>query len=171
MAEQEWLQAFRSVLAAERDLTPIPTTSPSPLSLSDPECVRSLLTSGFADVRLTSLAEPMYYGADVDHAFRFVAAQQAGMVRGLLDEVRTRALDALRADLAAHETAAGCSATRRRGSWRRGARDRGRAGSGARAPPGCLRGQAPLDARMSTGTIEGGVASRSPAICPRAAAT
>lgn len=59
LEHQEWLRAFRSALAAGRDLPPIPTTGPGPLSLGDPDRVRSLLTSaGFADVQLTGLAEP-----------------------------------------------------------------------------------------------------------------
>lgn len=103
--QQEWLRAFRTTLAAGRDLAEPPTTSPSPMSLSDPDRVRDLLSAaGFVDVRLTGLNEPMYYGTDVDRAFRYVAAQQSALVVGLDEETRARALDALRADLADHET-------------------------------------------------------------------
>lgn len=105
---QDWLKAFRSILAAGRDLPAPPSLSPSPMALSDPDRVRQLLAAaGFADVRLRGLAEPMYYGEDADDAFRFVSAQQAGMVRDLDEETRTRALDALRANLAEHETGRG----------------------------------------------------------------
>jgi len=105
LAEQEWLRAFRRTLAAGRDLPAIPTTGPSPVSMSDPGRVRSLLTSaGFVDVRVEGLTEPMYYGVDADDAFRFVTAQQAGMVRDLDEETRAHALGALRADLAEHQT-------------------------------------------------------------------
>ena len=108
LAAQEWLRAFRSALGAGRDLPPVPTTSPGPLSLSDPGRVRGLLgASGFADVQITGLTEPMFYGVDVDDAFRFVSALHAGMTDGLDEETRDGALAALRADLAGHATERG----------------------------------------------------------------
>lgn len=107
-AEQEWLQTFRATLAAGRDLPPIPTTSPSPVSMGDPDAVRALLEgAGFVDVTLRGLAEPMYFGADPDDAFRFVSGLQGGMVEGLDAEVRAAALADLRAALEEHHTARG----------------------------------------------------------------
>lgn len=106
--KQEWLRTFRTTLAAGRDLPAVPTTSPSPVSMSDPDAVRALLTgAGFVDVTLRGIAEPMYYGADPDDAFRFVSEQQAGMVGPLDPEARAAALDALRAALEEHHTGRG----------------------------------------------------------------
>ncbi|WP_263251965.1 class I SAM-dependent methyltransferase [Saccharopolyspora rosea] len=101
----EFISAFRTALAAGRDLSTPPPDAPSPFSLSDPDRVRNLLTSaGFTDVRLRGLTEPMYFGRDVDDAFRFVSEQFAGMVQDLDADTRARALDALRASLADHRT-------------------------------------------------------------------
>jgi SAM-dependent methyltransferase len=102
---QEWLRTFRTVLAAGRDIPPIPTTSPSPVSMGDPDTVRPLLEgAGFVDVTLRGIAEPMYVGADPDDAFRFVSGLQGWMLDGLDPEPRARALDALRAALEEHHT-------------------------------------------------------------------
>jgi SAM-dependent methyltransferase len=104
----EWLRAFRTALDAGRGLPVPPTTTPSPLALSDPERVRSLLTvAGFSDVRLRGLTAPMYFGADPDDAFRFVSAQNAGTVRDLEPDDRSSALGALRASLVDHHLAGG----------------------------------------------------------------
>lgn len=105
---QEWLRTFRTALAAGRDLPPLPTTSPSPVSMGDPDAVRALLAgAGFVDVTLRGLAEPMYFGADPDDAFRFVSGLQGWMLDGLDPELRTHALDALRAALEEHHTGRG----------------------------------------------------------------
>lgn len=101
---QEWLRTFRGALAAG----PIPTTGPSPLSLSDPDVVRALLTgAGFADVTVGGVAEPMWFGADPEDALRFVAGQQAGLLADLDGVTRAAALDTLRAALTDHRTERG----------------------------------------------------------------
>jgi SAM-dependent methyltransferase len=103
--QNEWLRAFRTALAAGRDLPVPPPGAPGPFALSDPDRVRRVLTSaGFVDVRLHGLTEPMYFGPDPDDACRFVAGQQAGMLHDLDADGRARALDALRADMADHQT-------------------------------------------------------------------
>jgi SAM-dependent methyltransferase len=105
---QEWLRTFRTTLAAGRELPPIPTTSPSPLAMSDPGAVRALLAgAGFVDVTLRGLAEPMYFGADAGDAFRFVSGLQGGMVDGLDYDARTAALGELRSAIEAHRTERG----------------------------------------------------------------
>lgn len=97
-----WLTAFRTALAAGRDLPAPPTT---PGSLHDPDQVRPLLTSaGFTDVRVHGLTEPMYFGRDVDDACRFVTGQFSRLLAGLDPEARDRAVADLRTDLAAHHT-------------------------------------------------------------------
>ncbi len=104
----EWLSAFFTALAAGRELPSPPSDAPSPFALSDPDRVRSLLTSaGFSDVQLQGLSEPMYFGPDPDDALRFVSGQHAGMVRDLAPGTRARALEDLRASLADHHTERG----------------------------------------------------------------
>ncbi|WP_245788663.1 hypothetical protein [Amycolatopsis marina] len=76
--------------------------------MSDPVVVRGLLTSaGFADVQLRDLREPMYFGRDVEDACEFVSAQFGGMLNGLDEDERARALDALRSDMSDHHSSRG----------------------------------------------------------------
>jgi hypothetical protein len=97
-----------SQLGAGRDLPIPPSDAPSPLSLSDPDRVRFLLSAGgFSEVQLQGLDEPMYFGSDPDNAFRFVSAHHAGMVRDLDPNTRARALEDLRASLVDHHTEQG----------------------------------------------------------------
>jgi SAM-dependent methyltransferase len=108
LESNEWLSAFRTALAAGRELPTPPLEAPGPFSLSDPDRVRQLLTSsGFADVRLRSLHEPMYFGRDADDACEFVSAQFASMLADLDADARARALDNLRATVADHQTGRG----------------------------------------------------------------
>jgi ubiquinone/menaquinone biosynthesis C-methylase UbiE len=96
----EWISAFRAALAAGRELP-----RPSGPALSDPDQVRELLTStGFADVRLRGLSEPMYFGGDVDDACQFISGQFAWMLDDLDSDTKRRALDDLRASMADHHT-------------------------------------------------------------------
>jgi SAM-dependent methyltransferase len=99
----EWITAFRTALSAGRE-PPAPGPA-TPRSLSDPDQVRELLTAaGFADVRLRGLAEPMYFGPDVDDACRFVLGQFGWLTDELDDADRARAVADLRASLAEHLT-------------------------------------------------------------------
>lgn len=105
---QEWLRTFRTSLAAGRELPDLPTTSPSPVSMGDPDVVRPLLAgAGFVDVTLRGIAEPMYFGADPDDAFRFVCGLHSGMVEVLDPEARAAALADLRTALEEHHTGRG----------------------------------------------------------------
>lgn len=104
----EWLSAVFTALSAGRDLPPPPSDAPSPLGLSDPDRVSSVLTAaGFSDVRLRDVREPFHYGADPEDAFRFVSAHQARLVRDLDPPARDRAFEELRASLVAHHGAGG----------------------------------------------------------------
>lgn len=104
----EWLTAVFAALSAGRDLPPPPSDSPSPMALSDPDRVRSVLSrGGFRDVRMRDVREPMFFGVDPEDAFEFVSAHQAGLVRDLEPDARARALDSLRASLVAHHTGQG----------------------------------------------------------------
>ncbi|MFC5137978.1 class I SAM-dependent methyltransferase [Actinomycetospora rhizophila] len=102
---QEWMRSFLSVAGVRNSP---PTDAPGPLSLSEPARIhRVLRAAGLADVSVTAHRAPMYYGADVDDAFGFVADLQSGLLGDLRPETRDRILTALRADVAAHEGADG----------------------------------------------------------------
>jgi ubiquinone/menaquinone biosynthesis C-methylase UbiE len=106
LERNEWQKTFRGVFAAGQP--PAERTPPKAGSLSDPDQVRQLLTSaGFADVRLRSLTEPMYFGVDADDASRFITGQFGWMIEGLGAADRTRVVDGLRGAMAAHQTERG----------------------------------------------------------------
>jgi hypothetical protein len=80
-------------------------TAPSPVALGDPDRVRSFLgVSGFTDVELEGVQQPMYFGPDPDDVFGYFSTQYAGMVRDLDPETRARAHERLRSSLADHCT-------------------------------------------------------------------
>ncbi|WP_020417964.1 class I SAM-dependent methyltransferase [Amycolatopsis sp. ATCC 39116] len=101
----EGIRTFRTIASGGRELPPPPPEAPTPFSLSDPDRVRQLLTeAGFADIEMTDLSMPMYYGRDVEDAFDFITGNFASALRQLDNERRAHAIDALRADIAAHLT-------------------------------------------------------------------
>jgi SAM-dependent methyltransferase len=107
LAGNEWIREISAALAAGREL-PAPPPDAGPFSLSDPTRVRNLLTSaGFHDVELEGTTAGMWFGNDADDAHRFVLGLMGWMLGGLDDDGRVRASDALRAAMAAHETADG----------------------------------------------------------------
>lgn len=104
----EWFGAFRAALAAGREIPAPQPNTPSPVSLSEPDRVRELLTgAGLTDVRLHGLSEPMYFGRDTDDACEFITGQLAGMLEDLDADAEKRAIEDLRADMAEHCTADG----------------------------------------------------------------
>ncbi len=104
----EWIREVSGALAAGRDLPAPPPDAPGPFALSEPDRVRALLTSAeFTDVELESMSERLWFGNDADDAHRFVLGLMGWMLEGLDDAGRARAIDALRATMAAHETSAG----------------------------------------------------------------
>ena len=110
-ARNEWSTAVHDALAPG---TP-PPERPSgrgqhAFSLGHPETTAGLLTAaGFADVRLTDVHEPVYYGPDVRTAFDLVLElRDTQTLLARLDEANVpAALDRLRDTLAAHATADG----------------------------------------------------------------
>ena len=107
LTENEWLNVFRSALAAGRELGIPPVGAPSPFGLADPDHVRTVLTAaGFSDVELAKVDEPIEFGKDADDAWSFI--RTIGIVEGLtqdLDEpTKASALDALHGAVADHET-------------------------------------------------------------------
>jgi SAM-dependent methyltransferase len=110
LARNEWLLALRGALAAGRTLPEPAVGAPGPFGLADPEAVRKVLgAAGFVAIELEEVDEPMELGADPDDAFDFVRTM--GITKGLLESLdvttRSRALDEVRAVLAAHHTDAG----------------------------------------------------------------
>ncbi len=100
----EWLREISGALAAGRDL-PTPPPDAGPFSLSDPNRVRAILTSArFAEVELEGTTAAMWFGDDADDAHRFVLGLMGWMLEGLDDAGRARAIAALHATMAAHET-------------------------------------------------------------------
>jgi SAM-dependent methyltransferase len=107
LAGNEWIREISGALAAGRDL-PAPPPNAGPFALSDPDRVHGLLTSaGFAHVSLVAANASMWFGDDADAAQRFVLGLMGWMIQGLDDAGRSRAVDALHATLAAHQTLGG----------------------------------------------------------------
>lgn len=104
----EWIRELSGALSAGRDLPMPPPGAPGPFALSDPDRVRTILTtSGFRDIELAPRSEPMWFGDDQDDAHRFVVGLLGWMLHDLDDDGRSRALDQLRSSLAAHESSEG----------------------------------------------------------------
>ena len=103
--ENEWIREIRGALDAGRGLPAPPSGMPGPFAQADPDHVRAVLSSaGFSDIELEAVDEPFWIGTGADDAFRFMST--GGLARGMLKDLdeagRRRALDALRATMAAH---------------------------------------------------------------------
>jgi SAM-dependent methyltransferase len=110
LARNEWMSELFGALAAGRDLPRPPAGAPGPFGLADPDATRQIFSAaGFEGAQLDDVTEPVTVGANVDDAFSFV--RSLGVTRGLLrdldPETTARALDAVRATIAAHDTGAG----------------------------------------------------------------
>jgi len=106
----EWMTAIREALSVGRDLPVPPPGTPGPFGLADADFVNSVLKSaGFADITLDSSVGPFNVGPDAETAYRFAAGLEPvlGMVADLDESTKARALENLRATVAAHETADG----------------------------------------------------------------
>jgi SAM-dependent methyltransferase len=104
----EWIREISGALAAGRDLPAPSPDAPGPFSLSDPDRVRSTMTAaGFTGVELEGSTAGMWFGADADDAHRFVLGLMGWMLDGLDDAGCARAVDGLRATMAAHQTSDG----------------------------------------------------------------
>lgn len=106
----EWLSEVRAAFAVGRDLPLPPPGAPSPLAQSDPAVVEAVLAgAGWQEVGVEAAEEPFWLGADAADAFAFTSS--GGLARGLLagldDADRARALAALRAAMESHDTGAG----------------------------------------------------------------
>ena len=105
----EWEVAIRRSLGGSEG-SAVGREGPDPFSLSDPETVEGILdTAGFADVGLTDVHEPVYYGSDVATALDWVRGFSiTEQVLESLDLVaRDRALDRLGTTLAEYASGDG----------------------------------------------------------------
>ena len=108
LARNEWIREFVAAFAAGRDLAGPPPSAPGPFGLSDPDPVRTILsTAGFVDVDLDGMSAEMWFGTDPGDAYRFVLGLLGWMLEGLDDAGRSRALDALRATVTRHDSDGG----------------------------------------------------------------
>jgi len=106
----EWSTAIREALAGDNPVPPPPADGPHPFSLADPAVAEGILTAaGFAEVSFTDVREPVYYGPDPDVAFGVVRGLRStrDLLAGLEAREAGRALDRLRAALAAHQAVGG----------------------------------------------------------------
>ncbi len=107
LAGNEWITAMRDALAVGRDLPLPPVGAPGPFALADTDYGRHTLTeAGFADVAFAGTEQPFNVGPDADDAYGFAAGLNPVqlMLKDLDELTRARALDNLRATVAAHET-------------------------------------------------------------------
>jgi SAM-dependent methyltransferase len=110
LPKNEWLSAFCEAVALGRTLPVAPVGTPGPFGLADPAGVRRILSeAGFEGVVLEEVQAPFYLGANSDDAFGFASGLgfTRGMLRGLNDTDRARALEQLRATMVAHDTGDG----------------------------------------------------------------
>jgi hypothetical protein len=110
ISHNEWILTLGGALATHVELPALDATGPGPFSLAEPRRLRELLDgSGFADVSVTAVAEPMRFGDDIDDVLDFV--RDTALARELLadtDEATTRkAFEAIRAALAPHQSPEG----------------------------------------------------------------
>ena len=110
LARNEWVDAFRTALAAGRTLPPPAPGAHGPFSLADRDITRQRLAdAGYQDIGLSSVDEPLWFGRDADDAYSFVST--FGITRGLTADLdsaaRAAALDQLHRTLKDHETSDG----------------------------------------------------------------
>ena len=106
----EWIKAMRGALAVGRTLPSPPIGGPGPLGLADPVGVHAVLAqAGLGDIDIEPVTASFWVGADADDAFAFVG--RIGMVRGMLQGLdesdRSRAVAQLQQAIVAHETPEG----------------------------------------------------------------
>ncbi len=107
LARNDWMRMSRDALALGRSLPDPPPDGPGPFGLADPERTRAILESaGFQEVVHTEVDVPYRFGADVEAAVAM--AREIGMLSAALDgldaDETRRAIDALRALMAEHES-------------------------------------------------------------------
>ena len=105
----EWFTAPRQALVESSPPTPSPADLEA-FSLADRAVTRRILTSaGFAEIGFIAVEEPVYYGENCDAALDAVLRLRhtSDLLATLDVDTAERALDRLRATLAAHHTSDG----------------------------------------------------------------
>jgi SAM-dependent methyltransferase len=131
----EWSVAITRALAGDGAAPPPAPQGSDPFSLGDPDTlIRMLDAAGFADVNLTDVRRPVYYGPDVSTAIKWVRgfACTNEILRSLERAPTERAFERLRETVAAHARPDGIWFDAQ--AWIAGARRRLR-GSSAEARP------------------------------------
>ena len=104
----EWIRELSGAMTTGRELPAPAADMPGPFALADPQRVRAILGgAGFTNVEIEDRTEPMWFGDDRDDAQRFVLGLLGWMLHGAGDDARSRALEAVTATLAAHESGDG----------------------------------------------------------------
>ena len=101
----EWDVAIHRSLEGFEEPAAAAPAGPDPFSLADPATVEGILdAAGFAEVTLTDVHEPVYYGPDVAAALGWVRGFTCtdGVLKRLDSAGAERALERLRETLAAH---------------------------------------------------------------------
>jgi ubiquinone/menaquinone biosynthesis C-methylase UbiE len=106
----EWEVSIRRALAIDVAVPAASPTVPDAFSLANPSTIERILdASGLADITLTGVQEPVYYGAHVAAALDWVCgfSSTKEALRQMAPADRERSLAALRETLAAHDTGHG----------------------------------------------------------------
>ncbi len=104
----EWTTAIRQAIAGEMALPPPPAGGP--FSLADQAAAGGILgAAGFTEISFTDVHEPVYYGPDATVALDVVSGLRStkDLLAGMDAAQAGKALDRLRAVLAAHQTGEG----------------------------------------------------------------
>ncbi|MFJ1455431.1 class I SAM-dependent methyltransferase [Nocardia sp. N2S4-5] len=103
----EWDVTIRRALESAAGPIPDHSAGPDAFALADPQTIRDILhTAEFIDIAITDIDEKVYYGPDVTTALSWVRGftYTSEFLKRLNPEAATRALENLRAALAAHHT-------------------------------------------------------------------
>jgi SAM-dependent methyltransferase len=104
----EWTTAIRQAVAGEMAVPPPPAGGP--FSLADQAAAGGILgAAGFTEISFTDVHEPVYYGPDATVALDVVSGLRStkDLLAGMDAAQAGKALDRLRAVLAAHQTGEG----------------------------------------------------------------
>jgi SAM-dependent methyltransferase len=110
LPSNEWITALLESLSLGRELFTPPPGAPGPFAFADQDHVRRILVdAGYRDVQLDPIDAPQELGLDTADALAFVQTTgiTKGMLEGLDEPSRQRAVDNAREVLAAHETPEG----------------------------------------------------------------
>jgi SAM-dependent methyltransferase len=100
----EWIRELIAAMAAGREIPAPAPDAPGPFSLASPDRVRSILgTAGFSAIEVEGVSAGMWFGHDPDDAHRLVLGMLGWMLEGSAEDLRDRALEALRATVTAHQ--------------------------------------------------------------------